>query len=166
MAAPIRFLDILRTLCGHEVDFVVVGGVAAILEGAPVATFDLDIVHRRSEVNHQRLLAALGELNARYADPAGRTILPDTLKLETLQLHRLITDSGPLDVLTEIAPGLGYDDVLDEAVVYDLAGLNVRVLSLEAVIRSKEHANRDKDRAALPLLRQTLSLKARGGSQV
>jgi hypothetical protein len=162
MPAAIRFLDILSALCRHEVDFVVVGGVAAILEGAPVSTFDLDIMHRRSEENHRRLLLALEELNARYADPAGRTILPEMAKLETFRLHRLITDSGPLDILTEIAPDLGFDDVADDTVVYGPAGLTVRVLSLEAVIRSKEHANRDKDRAALPLLRQTLALKARG----
>ncbi len=74
MPAAIRFLDILGTLCDHDVDFVVVGGVAAILEGAPVSTFDLDILHDPSEENHRRLLAALEELNARYADPAGRTI--------------------------------------------------------------------------------------------
>jgi len=141
----------------------VVGGVAAILEGVPVSTFDLDIMHKRDPENHSRLLAALGELNARYSDPAGRTIVPDTAKLETFRLHRLITDSGPLDILTEIAPGLGYEDASRETVVYELAGAEVHVLSLQAVIRSKEHANRDKDRAALPLLRQTLALKA--GSQ-
>jgi hypothetical protein len=126
--AAIRFLDILRTLCRHEVDFVVVGGVAAILEGAPVSTFDLDIMRRR-------LLRALEELNARYADPAGRTILPDMTKLDTFRLHRLLTDSGPLDILTEIAPDRGYDEVAEETVVYSPAGMEVRVLSLEAVIR-------------------------------
>ncbi len=124
-----------------------------------MSTFDLDIVHRRSEENHTRLLAALEKLNARYADPAGRTILPDRLKLETLSLHRLITDSGPLDILSDIAPDRTYDDISEEVVICELAGLEVRVLCLEAVIRSKEHANRDKDRAALPLLRKTLALK-------
>jgi hypothetical protein len=47
-------------------------------------------------------------------------------------------------------------------VAYELSGLRVRVLALEAVIRSKEHADRDKDRAALPVLRRTLALKAEG----
>jgi hypothetical protein len=159
MPAAIRFLDILSTLCRHEVDYIVVGGVAAILEGAPVSTFDLDIMHRSTEENHGRLLAALDELNARYADPSGRTIRPDRVKLETFRLHCLITDFGPLDILTEIAPDLGYDDVAGDTVLYRPAGLEVRVLSLEAVIRSKERADRDKDRATLPLLRRTLALK-------
>ena len=122
MPAAIRFLDILSALCRHEVDFVVVGGVAAVLEGAPVSTFDLDIMHRRNEENHRRLLAALDELHARYADPAGRTILPDMAKLETFRLHRLITDSGPLDILTEIDPGLTYPDLRDKAVVREVGG--------------------------------------------
>jgi hypothetical protein len=51
--------------------------------------------------------------------------------------------------------------VAGETVAYAVAGLEVHALSLEAVIRSKEHADRDKDRAALPLLRKTLALKAR-----
>jgi hypothetical protein len=78
----LRFLDILQVLVHHRVEFIVIGGVAAILEGAPVSTFDLDIMQQRSTENHERLLKALGELNARYRDPAGRHIVPDRAKLE------------------------------------------------------------------------------------
>ncbi len=53
--SPNRYLDQLRVLVGHEVEFIVVGGVAAILEGAPISTFDLDIVYRRSDENNARL---------------------------------------------------------------------------------------------------------------
>lgn len=73
----IRFLDILRVLSRHEADFIVVGGAAAILEGAPISTLDLDIL----------------------------------------------------------------------------------MLRLEAVIQSKEEANREKDQAVLPVLRRTLELR-------
>lgn len=163
-SAP-RFLDILRVLAAHEVEFLVVGGVAAILEGAPVATLDLDIMHERGEANRARLLPALQELHALYFDPAKRTIFPDALKLETLQLHRLVTDAGPLDILTEIAPGSTYEDLASETVVYEIEGLRVRVLTLAAVVRSKEHADRDKDRAVLPVLRRTLALKQSGGRE-
>lgn len=57
-------LRILRVLSAHEVEFIVVGGVSAVLHGAPVTTFDLDIVHRRTPENIDRLLAALRELDA------------------------------------------------------------------------------------------------------
>ncbi len=155
----LKFVDLLQVLSRHQVEFIVVGGVAAILEGAPVSTFDLDIMHRQTEDNHERLLAALLELEARYRDPIGRHIVPDADKMERLRLHRLLTSAGPLDVLTEIAPGKAWADLEDETVVYDVAGTRIRTLNLEAVISSKEHANRDKDRAVLPVLRRTLELK-------
>lgn len=117
MAGALRFLDILSTLARHEVDFVVVGGVAAILEGAPISTFDVDVVFHRTTGNNSRLAAALLELHASYKDPAGRQV----------------------------------------------AGLRFKVLNLETVIECKEIADRDKDRAALPILRRTLELKRSGG---
>jgi hypothetical protein len=102
----LRFLDILRALARHDVDFVVVGGVAAILEGAPISTFDVDVVYHRTEGNNARLAAALVELNAIYKDPAGRRIVPDTEKLATFKLHLLRTDLGPLDVLIRVGKDL------------------------------------------------------------
>ena len=47
----IDFFEILNVLCAHEVQFIVVGGVSALLNGAPIMTFDLDIVHERSPEN-------------------------------------------------------------------------------------------------------------------
>ena len=54
-----RFFSVLQTLASHRVDFIVVGGVAAVLRGAPVSTFDLDLVHSTAPDNIGRLLAAL-----------------------------------------------------------------------------------------------------------
>src|SRR3954447_20788502 len=105
MDAALRFFDILKILDQHGVEFILVGGVAAILEGAPVSTFDLDVVVRPTPEDRQRLLGALDELHARYLDPAGRHIVPDAGKLETLRIHRLVTNLGPLDVLTSIGAG-------------------------------------------------------------
>jgi hypothetical protein len=141
------------------VDFILVGGIAAILEGAPVSTFDLDVVIRRTNENHQKVLVALQELNARYLDPAGRHIVPDAGKLDTLRIHRLITDSGPLDILESIGHGLTYADLVDQTLDYEVAGFPVRTLNLEMIIRSKEEAHRDKDLMVLPILHRTLKLK-------
>lgn len=60
--ASIRFLPVLRTLTAHKVDFVLIGGVAAVVRGAPVTTLDIDIVHRRTEDNVARLGLALSDL--------------------------------------------------------------------------------------------------------
>ena len=74
LAVQIRKL--LATLHAHGVAFVVVGGVAAVMHGALYTTFDLNIVHDRSDANVARLLATLTELDARYRDPAGRGLRP------------------------------------------------------------------------------------------
>jgi hypothetical protein len=84
---------------------------------------------------------------------------PDAGKLETLRIHRLVTDFGPVDVLHSIGDGWTYEDLIGQTSSYDLEGMTVRVLNLAAIIRSKEAANRDKDRATLPILRRTLQLK-------
>jgi predicted nucleotidyltransferase len=160
MDAAFRFLHILEVLARHDVEFIVVGGVAAILEGAPVSTFDLDVVIRPTAEDRDHLLEALRELNARYLDPAGRLILPDRAKLDTMRLHRLVTDSGPLDVLESIGHGSTYPDLVGETEIYEISGLRVRTLRLGMIIRSKEEANRDKDQATLPILRRTLRLKS------
>lgn len=159
MDEELRFLDILEVLTRHEVEFVVAGGVAAILEGAPIATFDLDIVYRRAAKNNSRLASALEELNALYKDPAGRRITPDALKLETINRHLLRTDFGPLDVLRYIGKDLSYEELLERSIEYEVGGLNLLVLDLATVIETKETADRDKDRASLPILRRTLELK-------
>jgi hypothetical protein len=154
------FLDLLRGLLRHEVAFCVVGGVAAQLAGAPILTLDLDILFAKTPENLRRLLQFLVDIHARYRDPAGRHIEPDLLRLETMKLHLLLTDLGALDLLETIGPGLTYQELLSRTEVYDLDGLDVRVLDLVAVIETKEYANRDKDRAVLPVLRQTLALRA------
>jgi hypothetical protein len=157
-AAP-RFADILEVLSRHRVEFILVGGVAAILGGAPVSTLDLDIVVKPTPEDRKRLLDALEELHARYLDPVGRHIVPDAGKLETLHIHRLVTDLGPLDILDSIGDGLTYKDLAGETSPYELGAMRVRVLNLAMIIRSKEAANRDKDRAVLPILLRTLHLK-------
>lgn len=161
MSRSVRFLGLLRVLRAHGVDFLIVGGVAAQLEGAPIVTFDLDVLFDQAPANLDRLLAALGELCAHYRDPAGRRIEPDRPRLETQRLHLLLTDLGALDLLADIGAGLTYNDLEARAVRYRLDDTEVRVLELEAVIETKSHANREKDRAVLPTLRQTLALKKR-----
>jgi hypothetical protein len=159
MAPALRLFDILQVLGRHGVDFILVGGVAAVLEGAPVATFDLDVVPDPAPENRGRLLEALRELNARYLDLAGRHFVPDEAKLASMRLHQLLTDAGPLDVLTTIGAGMTYSDLTGRTRQIEVAGHRFRCLKLDAIIESKEQADREKDRAALPILRRTLQQK-------
>ena len=156
MVAPPRFKDALEILAKHRVDLVVVGGVAAVLNGAPIATFDLDVVHVRSQENLDRLAAALKDLEARYRDVSGRDLWPETAALAGDGHHLLLTRCGPMDVLGQIGNGRRYEDLLPDAVTISVGGAMVRVLGLSALIRTKEEAGRDKDLAVLGILRQTL----------
>lgn len=157
-SAP-KYFDILEHLARHGVEHIVVGGVAAILEGAPVSTFDLDIVPKPTPDNRLRLLEALRDLEARYLDPAGRHLEPDEAKLATFRLHQLITKAGPLDILATVGKAMTYEHLIGRAHVRIVGELSIRCLDLATIIESKEQANRDKDRAALPILRRTLELK-------
>jgi hypothetical protein len=153
------FLELFRALDRAGVAHVVVGGVAAILEGAPITTLDLDIVVDRDEKNLQRLGTLLQELDARYRDPAGRDIRPTLERLRTQKVHLLDTRLGPLDVMRQIGAGWSWREVVERSHPLTVEELEVRVLELAAIIESKREANREKDRAMLPVLRRTLEEK-------
>ena len=153
-----RYFQLLELLSRHDVDFIVIGGVAAILEGVPITTLDLDIVYDRSPENLERLLEVLQAVEACYRDPAGRHIVPTLEKLATIRMNLLRTNLGPFDVLSSMT-GASYEDLLDSTKTRQVGELRLRVLELAKVIESKELANRDKDKAVLPVLRETLELK-------
>lgn len=159
------FRRALKVLAAHEVEFVVVGGISAILRGAPVVTFDLDLVHRRTPENVRRLLAALRSIDARYRhDPRG--LVPEEKHLLGPGHNLLQTACGPLDALGAIEDGLSFEDLLADSEEMRVGpDLSVRVLSLRRLVELKEAAGRPKDLAVLPTLRATLVEleKTRGG---
>jgi len=160
--ARARFSEILRLLATNEVEFIVVGMTAGILQGAPVTTLDLDLVHRRTPENVARLLRVLANLDAIYRhDP--RKLRPQESHLIGPGHQLLTTVHGDLDCLGTIAGGKGYEELLGQTVTMSLSGdVTVRVLSLPALIEAKERAGRPKDLAALPVLRATLDELERG----
>ena len=162
MSEP-SFVPLLAALNEHGIEYFVVGALAAVLQGAPVVTFDVDIVHRRTPENVERLLGALRALDAYYRlDP--RKLRPNETHLVTKGHQLLSTRLGDLNVLGTIMEASGYDDLIDHTVLVDLEGVRVRVLELSKVIEAKEFAGRPKDRAALPSLRATLSeIRKRNG---
>jgi hypothetical protein len=145
------------------VAFIVVGGVAAVLEGAPISTFDLDIVYSLETENVARLADALGKLNAVDVDPGGRTIRPTVRHLQGSGPHLLRTRHGRLDVMGSMGDGLTYPDLVSRSRVRTVRGLEIQiqVLGLETLNASKEAADRPKDRAVLDLLRETLAQRGR-----
>ena len=150
--------EILRLLDRFGVEFVLVGSSAAILHGAGYSTEDVDIVPRFSPENLERLVAALNDLEARYVDFAGRVIRPDERRLRENRLNLLRTRLGRLDILKSIEPDRRYEELLERSVLLDVEEFAVRTVELETLIEAKENANRDKDRAHLLYLRETLRL--------
>jgi hypothetical protein len=156
------FLLILRTLSAHDVEFIIVGGVCCVLHGAPISTFDLDLVHSRAPDNVERLLTALKELDTRYRDPGRRLIRPGKAHLSSPGHQLLMTKGGPLDLLGEIGDHRDYNQLLPNTVTIQVSpGLRVRVLTLEALIEEKEEMGREKDKAVLAILRKTLEQRGR-----
>jgi hypothetical protein len=151
------FSSILSVLNRAGVDFVLVGGLSAVLNGAPVNTYDVDIVHSRYAENVARLLLALESLDAIFRIQPERQLKPAATHLSGTGHLNLITRFGPLDLLGTIGPGLGYPDLLPNSSEMDIGnGVLTRVLNLEKLIAVKEELAGEKDLAMLPLLRRTL----------
>jgi predicted nucleotidyltransferase len=151
------FGGLLQTLVDRGVDFLVVGGVSAVLQGATLNTFDLDIVHSTEPANIARLLAALRELDAYYRAQPDKRLRPDQTHLSSPGHQLLMTRFGPLDVLGAIGKGRRYQDLLPHASEMTIGGgIRIRVLDLETQIAVKEEIGQEKDLAALPVLRRAL----------
>ena len=154
------FLEVLRVLIAHEIDFIVVGGVSAVHQGATITTFDLDLVHSRASQNVERLLRALDSLEAIYRAQPYRQIKPNGTHLSSPGHQLLLTRFGPLDLLGMIGAGRGYEDLLAQTVEMKVDDeLRIRVLDLKTLIQTKEEVAGEKDAAVLPILRQTLNEK-------
>jgi hypothetical protein len=152
---------LLVVLARHDVRYVLIGALAATFHGSPLRTGDADICPARDRANLERLAAALGELDARIRlpdDPRGVAFPHNASFLGQVEVWNLVTNLGALDISFQPSGTRGYDDLRRSAIVVELAeDLRVPVASLLDVIRSKEAAGREKDRAALPTLRELLA---------
>jgi hypothetical protein len=136
---------LLRTLTEHGVDFLVVGEVGAILQGATLSTFDLDIVHSTEPANITRLLAALGDLDAYYRAQPEKRLRPSQTDLSSPGHQLLMTRFGPLDVLGSIGKGRRYQDLLPHAAEMTIGeGLRIRVLPAASPSPARRSAARNK----------------------
>jgi hypothetical protein len=156
------FSAIFRVLGAERVDFILVGGLSAVLNGAPAQTYDVDIVHSRDAANVERLTKALESLDAIFRIQPERRIRPAPSHLAGTGHLNLNTKFGPLDLLGTIGRDLDYRDLLPHSSEMIVAeGVTIRVLDLETLIAIKEELGGGKDRAMLPLLRRTLEEKLR-----
>jgi hypothetical protein len=148
--------EVLEGLLEAGVDFILVGGLAAVVQGAPVTTIDVDIVHSQSPQNIARLLAFLRSVDAVQRRLDDKLIEPKGRDLSGKGHVLLTTRSGPLDVLAVIEGGRSYEDLLEHTVEIDFRGHTLRVLDLKTLIELKKTSTDPKDKQRLPVLKETL----------
>jgi hypothetical protein len=148
--------QILRVLEAEAVDYVIIGGIAAVLHGSTLPTQDVDILPLRESGNLDRLARALTRLGARIrtSGESVETTIDGAFLHATPTMLNLVTTYGDLDVAFDPAgPKSGFDEWNANSLAIDVGdGLVVRVAALADVIQSKAAANRPKDERALPYL--------------
>ena len=147
----------LNLLMRYQVEFIVVGGVAATLHGSSHFTQDLDICYSRESADLQRLANALQSMHARLRGvPEDVPFLLEAEPLKRGLNFTFLTDLGDLDLLGEVSGVGSYDEALKTSVQYELFGHLYQILSLETLIAAKRAAGRAKDLLILPELEALL----------
>lgn len=144
------FNRLLQKLVDADIDFVIVGGFAAVLHGSAKVTRDLDVCAVLTSANVEKLRSALLDANPMHRISSPRQPFRSVpAPGESARNLYLQTDVGALDVLSEIS-GVGeFDRVASTAIEVEVFGHRVRVLSLDDLIAAKEHLGRNRDKLDL-----------------
>ena len=148
--------ELLEGLLKADIHFILDGGLAAVVQGAPVTTIDVDIVHNRSSENIARLLAFLKSIGAYHRRLDDRVLEPTERDISGDGHALLSTRLGPIDVLGVIEGGKAYNDLLEHTVDVTFRGHTLKVLDLKMLIELKRASKDSKDKQRLPVLEETL----------
>ena len=143
----------ITTLATHDIEFVVIGGVALGLHSAAYVTYDIDICYSRGRENLQKIAEAFRPFNPRLRGfPKDLPFIWDSSTISNGTNFTLDTTLGDFDLLAEVS-GIGtFDDVLHQSEQWTLYGYEVQILSVDGLISAKEMAGRDKDQPGLKIL--------------
>lgn len=152
-------LAIVEVLVRHGVDFVVIGGFAAALQGSPYVTFDIDVTPERQPDNYARLSDALVELNAKVRTEGTEPLAfsHSAESLADISIWNLATKFGNLDITMTPSGTAGYEDLRRDALIVRIRSVEFPIASLADIVRSKDAAGRDKDRLVIPVLRELVA---------
>lgn len=156
-----RLDELLRRLADGRVEFVVIGGVAAVAQGYDGATFDFDICARFTPENLDRLVASLLDAGLRFAPPTERPVTERGTDLAAYRYLAWRTDLGRIDVIKDVVPIGTFDEVVRLSDSVELYSRTCLVLGLAGLIAVKEHLGRDKDKRMLPALKALSALRRR-----
>jgi hypothetical protein len=136
----------LGCLIARGVDYVVIGGIAAVLWGSPRNTFDLDVCPAADPGNLEALGKALIDLEARLRGVEEDVpFTPDARALAKMEIVTLATRAGPLDVIVRPAGIPAYERLRKDATRVDIGAFSVLVASIADLIAMKRSAGRPKD---------------------
>ena len=147
---------LIRALDKHGVKFVLIGALAARLYGFPRLTADADVTPADDSDNLDHLAAALRELDVKiYTEsiPEGLPFDCSPAMLRRAMMWNLVTNAGRIDIVFQPGGTAGYEDLVKSAERFEAFGLTFLVASLSDIIRSKEAADRPRDREDVPILR-------------
>jgi hypothetical protein len=137
---------LVQALVEGDVDFVVIGGVAVVLQAMPRFTKDLDICYSTAKDNLNALGKVLVELKARLRGiPEAVPFVPDARTLRQTQILCLTTPVGDIDLLVSPDGAPSYQSLRRRADVMDLGGQSVRIASIEDMLDMKRAAGRPQD---------------------
>jgi hypothetical protein len=137
--------EIFRVLAEHEVDYVLIGGLAVQTHGHLRSTADADIIPAPDRLNLERLTDALAELDAVILNPIDTDDELSADLLPRATLWQFATTHGGLDVAHDVPGGAPYADLAGRALVVHLGDIAIRVVSLDDLIRMKLASGRPVD---------------------
>jgi predicted nucleotidyltransferase len=146
--------ELTRRLIASHVEFVLVGGFAAVAHGVTLVTRDVDICCRFSEANLMRIQNAFADLHPTHRSRPDLSLELTPEQCANLKKLYLKTDLGVVDCLGEVLGIGGFEEALKDTVEVELPGGKCRILDLEALIRAKEAMGRDHDRITIKHLKR------------
>jgi predicted nucleotidyltransferase len=160
IVANLEVESLLKELHRLQVEFIIIGGMAAVAHGSAYITGDLDLCYSRKKENLQKLAQALAPFHPRLRGaPPDLPFALDTNALRSGSNFTLTTDLGNVDVLGEVSGLGGYKEALSSSEDVELYGMRFSVLTLEGLIKTKKAAGRLKDRMLLPELEALLEIR-------
>jgi predicted nucleotidyltransferase len=152
---PLETLALLQRLTASGVEFVIVGGVAAITHGSAVTTEDLDVCAPLTGENPKSIIRAFSDAHPRWRmRPDLPVITTDDHRLSGIKNLYLATDFGQLDVLGELADVCSYQDLAARAVRVEFGEIPCKLIDIDTLIAAKRQAGRPHDLRTISFLEE------------
>lgn len=149
---PLDAERILRVLAEHDVEYVLIGGLAVQTHGHVRTTNDADLIPAPQPANLQRLAAALRSLEARVLNPGQEDLEIDAKMLPKATIWQFVTRDGGVDVLHEVPGGRSYEELEEGVLRVNLGDVEVPVVGLDDLIQMKLARGRPVDLADVAAL--------------